>query len=282
VRAQQGSTELGLAAVVGPVRSRHAFEDCVERLATAIRLGVYPYGSTLPPERELAVAMGVSRATLREAIAGLRAAGMVRTTRGRGGGTVVASAPATPGEAGRGALAGRRDELQDSLVFRRVVEPGACQVAAGRALDDSERQLVTGALEEVAAAAGPAEHRQADSRLHLALATLTGSPQLVAAVTAVQAGLHDMLIAIPVLRVNIEHSSAQHTAIVRAVLDGDGLRARREMERHCDDTAALLRGLLDWDGHDGAHPDHGEPGETAPAAAGTATTMTEEAEQGER
>jgi GntR family transcriptional repressor for pyruvate dehydrogenase complex len=285
VRAQRVSSELGLAAVVGPVRSRHAFEDCVERLATAIRLGVYPYGSALPPERELAVAMGVSRATLREAIAGLRAAGMVTTTRGRGGGTVVASAPATPGEAGRGALAGRREELQDTLVYRRVVEPGACQVAAGRTLDATERQLVTGALEEVATAADPAEHRQADSRLHLALATLTSSPQLVAAVTAVQAGLHDMLIAIPVLRVNIEHSSAQHAAIVRAVLDGDGLRARREMERHCDDTAALLRGLLDWDGHDGGRQDDPAgpgPRETAGPAAGTETTMTEDEGRGER
>ena len=69
-------------AVLGSARGRHAFEDCVERLATAIRLGVYPYGSSLPPERELAVRMGVSRATLREAIAALRSAHMVRTTRG--------------------------------------------------------------------------------------------------------------------------------------------------------------------------------------------------------
>jgi GntR family transcriptional repressor for pyruvate dehydrogenase complex len=238
--------DLGLsAAVVGAVRSRHAFEDCVERLATAIRLGVYPYGSALPPERELAAAMGVSRATLREAIAGLRAAGMVSTTRGRGGGTVVASAPATPGAGGAAALAGRRDELMDTLVFRRVVEPGACQVAAGRRLTETERELLTTALEAVATAADPAEHRQADSRLHLALAAMTGSPLLVEAVTGVQAGLHDMLIAIPVLRVNIEHSSAQHAAIVAGVLEGDGARARREMERHCDDTAALLRGLLD-------------------------------------
>ena len=133
----------------------------------------------------------------------------------------------------------------DTLVFRRVVEPGACQVAAGRRLTQTERDLLTAALEGVATAAGPAEHRQADSRLHLALAAATRSPMLVEAVTGVQAGLHDMLIAIPVLRVNIEHSSTQHAAIVAAVLDGDGLRARREMERHCDDTAALLRGLLD-------------------------------------
>jgi GntR family transcriptional repressor for pyruvate dehydrogenase complex len=233
------------AAVVGAVRSRHAFEDCVERLATAIRLGVYPQGSTLPPERELALAMGVSRATLREAIAGLRAAGMVSTTRGRNGGTVVASPPATPGAAGAGSLAGRREELMDALVFRRVVEPGACQVAASRRLEDAERELLATSLEAVTRATDPAEHRQADSRLHLALAALTGSPRLVEAVTGVQAALHDMLIAIPVLRVNIEHSDAQHAAIVAAVLEGDGLRARREMERHCDDTAALLRGLLD-------------------------------------
>lgn len=57
-------------AVLSSGRSRHAFEDCVERLATAIRLGVYAYGTTLPPERELAAAMGVSRATLREAMVG--------------------------------------------------------------------------------------------------------------------------------------------------------------------------------------------------------------------
>ena len=49
--------------------------------------------ATLPPERELAERMGVSRATLREAIAALRAAGFVSTTRGRGGGTVVSYRP---------------------------------------------------------------------------------------------------------------------------------------------------------------------------------------------
>jgi GntR family transcriptional repressor for pyruvate dehydrogenase complex len=91
----------------------------------------------------------------------------------------------------------------------------------------------------------PSTGRPTPGCTHLALATLTGSPLLVEAVTAVQARLHDMLIAIPVLQVNIEHSGEQHAAIVAAVLAGNGVRARREMERHCDDTAALLRGLLD-------------------------------------
>src|SRR3954464_126261 len=82
--------------VLRPVRGHHAFEGCVEQLATAIRMGVYASGSLLPPERDLAKRMTVSRATLREAIAALRQAKMVSTTRGRGGGTVVAYEAVAP------------------------------------------------------------------------------------------------------------------------------------------------------------------------------------------
>jgi GntR family transcriptional repressor for pyruvate dehydrogenase complex len=230
--------------VLRPVRGHHAFEGCVEQLATAIRLGVYPTGSALPAERDLAERMGVSRATLREAIAALRQAGMVRTTRGRGGGTVVSYKPKPPAYDEGAGLTDRRDQLRDSLVFRRVVEPGACWTAAARTLSDAERSLLTTALEEVAGASDPAAHRQADSRLHLAIAGVTGSPMTISAVTEVQGCLHDMLQAIPVLEVNIEHSNAQHAAIVAAILEGRPARARRAMEQHCEDTAALLRGLL--------------------------------------
>jgi len=66
----------------------------------------------------------------------------------------------------------------------------------------------------------------------------------VRSVAAVQADLHDMLSAIPVLEKNIDHSNRQHRLLLDAVLDGEPTRARRVMESHCDDTAALLRGLL--------------------------------------
>ncbi len=231
-------------AILGAGRSRHAFENCVERLATAIRLGIYPPGRVLPPERDLAETMGVSRATLREAIAALRSAGMVITTRGRGGGTVVDYEPVVPGSPGVDSLNGRWVELMDSLCFRRVVEPGASQLAASQALGAAERRQLADAADAVTAAAGTAAHRQADSRFHLAIASVTGSPRLIDAVTGVQADLHDMLLAIPVLPINIEHSNTQHAAILDAILAGDPGRARRVMEDHCDDTAALLRGLL--------------------------------------
>jgi len=231
-------------AVLQPVRGHHAFEACVEQLATAIRLGVYPHGTQLPAERELAEQLGVSRATLREAIAALRAAGLVETTRGRGGGTMIRQRPARRRAAARAAIKGRHADLLDSLEFRRVVEPGAAALAAQQELDEQTRALLEESLAAVTAASSGPEHRQCDSRLHLAIAAASASPRLMAAVTQVQAELDEMLHAIPVLDANIAHSDRQHARIVRAVLAGQPSRARRAMEDHCDDTAALLRGLL--------------------------------------
>jgi len=229
-------------AMLRPIRGHHAFESCVEQLATAIRLGVYEHGSMLPPERELAERMAVSRATLREAIAALRAAGFVTTHRGRGGGTVVDFRPEAPGSSTK--VDRPREELVDALDFRRIVEPGAAYAAAGRKLSKTQQTVLRNALEAVNSATDPALHRQADSLFHLAIASLSESPLLIDAVTNVQKSLHDMLNTIPVLERNIDHSRQQHSAIAKAILGGDAPKARRAMESHCDDTAALLRGLL--------------------------------------
>jgi GntR family transcriptional repressor for pyruvate dehydrogenase complex len=232
-------------AVLRPLRGRHAFEACVEQLATAIRLGVYPLGSTLPAERDLAVMVGVSRPTLREAIAALREAGLVETRRGRGGGTVVTLKPRTPSAraAARVSPERRRDWL-DALEYRRIVEPGAAWLAARAELTDVRRGQLERSHAAVIDARKPAAHRQADSRFHLTIASLADSPRLIEAVTSVQATLHEMLLAIPVLQANIAHSDVQHAVLVKAILAGDADRARRAMEAHCDDTAALLRGLV--------------------------------------
>ena len=106
-------------AVLRPVRGHHAFESCVEKLATSIRLGIYADGTTLPPERELAERIGVSRATLREAIAALREAGLVTTRRGRGGGE-----PFRPSVRGlcRSWIAARRQRRRDSRRAPRIDE----------------------------------------------------------------------------------------------------------------------------------------------------------------
>lgn len=233
------------AAVLRPVRGHHAFEGCVEQLATAIRLGVYPVGSVLPPERELAERLAVSRATLREAIAALRQAGLVETRRGRGGGSTVTSRA-------RGRLRGEISRLSpatkagwlDALEFRRVVEPGAAHLAASLDLPEADRERLRATEAAVHEASGKRAHRQADSRLHLTIASLSGSERLQEAVTSVQSTLDSMLAVIPALETNIGHSHRQHRLICTAILNGRPERAREVMEDHCDDTAALLRGLL--------------------------------------
>jgi GntR family transcriptional repressor for pyruvate dehydrogenase complex len=245
--------ETGLARVLlRPVRGANAFEATVEQLATAIQLGVFGPGDRLPPERELAAEMRVSRSTLREAIAALRDAGLVQTRSGRGGGTDVADRQPAAGEddlearrqGARDAVTADLDRYRDALTMRRVIEPGAAFAAASRDLTHEQRQWLRHALGDVATARDAVLHRQADSRFHLAIAKLTGSARLLEAATDVHRDLHQMLTAIPVLAVNIVHSNDEHARIAAAILDGDGDRARRVMETHCDSSAALLRGLL--------------------------------------
>jgi GntR family transcriptional repressor for pyruvate dehydrogenase complex len=248
--------DTGLAAVLlRPLHGTNAFEATVEQLATAIRLGVFADGDRLPPERELAASLGVSRATLREAIAALRQAGLLVTRTGRGGGTAVSAddPEVVQSEAReRRALAKQHvqanlDRYRDALVARRVIEPGAAFTAANRDLTPAQRDWLRAALDDVAGARGDVLHRQADSRFHLAIATLTGSARLLDLVTSVQSDLHDLLAAIPVLAVNIEHSNDEHTRIAEAILAGEPETARNVMESHCDASAALLRGLLGMD-----------------------------------
>jgi GntR family transcriptional regulator, transcriptional repressor for pyruvate dehydrogenase complex len=229
--------------VLQPVRGHMAFESCVEQLGSAIQLGVFRAGSKLPNERELSQRLNVSRATLREAISALRAAGFVSTTRGRGGGTVVEPLEnARPMDATLNK--DRQAEIDDILIFRAVVEPGACHQAASRPLEQASRDLLTGCLDDLAGVESPAAYRQADARLHLAIASACGSAELSKACSTVQTKVHQYLAEIPFLQANITSSDEQHRTIVAAILDGDGDTARFVMEKHCDATAALLKGLL--------------------------------------
>src|SRR3954466_8243242 len=80
-------------AVFKPVRPATTFEETVERLGTAIRLGLLVPGSRLPPERALAQELRISRSTLRQALLTLVQSGHLLAVRGRSGGTFVADSP---------------------------------------------------------------------------------------------------------------------------------------------------------------------------------------------
>ncbi len=94
-----------LDTVFAPVRSQTAFEEAVDRIGTAIRLGLLPPGTRLPAERELCAKLGIARSTLRQALVALGQSGHLRAIRGRGGGTFVVDelppAPPPPADADR-------------------------------------------------------------------------------------------------------------------------------------------------------------------------------------
>src|SRR3954447_25117689 len=85
--------DAALDAVFMPVRPPSTFEETVERLGTAIRLGLLPPGSQLPPERQLAGELKISRSTLRQALTALVQSGHLVSLRGRKGGTFVSEEP---------------------------------------------------------------------------------------------------------------------------------------------------------------------------------------------
>jgi DNA-binding FadR family transcriptional regulator len=240
-----------LTGLLRPVRSGNAFEETVERLLTAIRLGVVGPGERFPAEREFAAQLGISRITLREALRELQLAGYVESRRGRLGGTFVTTELSPPGHGEARRIAREQSgRLDDALTFRLVIETGAAETLAQRVggqLPCDEPQRVRDELCARLAGlngASPGDYRRLDTLFHLAIAELAGSSLLAAAAADARLRLNDFLNAIPVLQHNIDHTAAQHSAIAAAILAGDPDRARRAVAEHLEGTAALLRGFL--------------------------------------
>ena len=228
-------------ALLRPVRLGNAFEDTVGRLLETIRLGVLEPGESLPPERELATRLGVSRDTVREAIKSLADAGYLVSRRGRYGGTFLADELPLPSAEGIGFS---RADIDDALRLREILEVGAARMAAARTLTAAERETLWSRLTDVRGA--PREdYRRLDSRLHLAIAEVAGVPSVVPLVAQNRMRINEMLDQIPLLSLNIAHSDEQHEAIVMAILARDADSAAQTMTAHVWGSAALLHGFLD-------------------------------------
>jgi DNA-binding FadR family transcriptional regulator len=229
-----------LDTVFAPVRSQTAFEETVERLGTAIKLGLLPPGTRLPAERELCSKLGIARSTLRQALVALGQSGHLHATRGRGGGTFVADPqpPAHPPSAD--VLAAWRHVCDE----RMAVEVGVAVLAAERAdfntLDglDTLALALDGMLEDFNS------YRQADVRLHVGLAESTDSPRLVTAMTEVQGAMTDLISLIAHPPEVLVASNGQHRRLLAAVRRRDESAAAREMAEHLRGTEHILAGLL--------------------------------------
>ena len=240
-----GATE-GIELLIRAARPTNAYEETMQRLLQSIRLGMIGPGERLPAERDLATMLKVSRDTVREALATLAEAGYVVSRRGRYGGTFVAGQIPHDGALGSAGAAPGAAEVEDVTTLRRVLEVGAAREAAGRELTAEERAALARALDECSGS-DVSDHRRLDSRLHLLIAELSGSPSLVPLVANLRTRVNALLEEIPVLQPNIAHSSDQHEAIVAAILAGRPAAAAEAMLEHVEGSSALLRGFLSPD-----------------------------------
>jgi GntR family transcriptional repressor for pyruvate dehydrogenase complex len=238
--ASSPPTGRSLDVVFGPVRSHTAFEETVDRLGTAIRLGLLPPGTRLPAERELCERLGIARSTLRQALVALGHSGHVHAVRGRGGGTFVAD-PLPPAPAPSSELRARWQDVCDE---RRTVEVGIAQLAAERA-----QQRAVDALDGFVLGMDSALHdfpnyRHLDVRLHVGIAELTGSTRLVARMTEVQGSLSSLISQIAHPPEVLEVSNDQHRRLVECLRRHDPPGTVREMAEHTRGTEYALAGLL--------------------------------------
>jgi DNA-binding FadR family transcriptional regulator len=227
-------------AVFARVRSQTAFEETVDQLGTAIKLGLLEPGARLPPERELCARLGIARSTLRQALTALSQSGHVYATRGRHGGTFVAD-PLPPADPPSPDVLAQWRETCDR---RLAVELGVAILAAERAgpsdldaLDDVALALED-ALEDFAA------YRQIDIRLHVGLAEATRSPRLVREMTEVQGAMTDLIAYIAHPPEVLSSSNAQHRRLLAAVRERDEMHAVQVMAEHLKATEHVLAGLL--------------------------------------
>jgi len=226
--------------VFAPVRSQTAFEETLERLGTAIKLGLLEPGARLPAERDLCTQMGISRSTLRQALTALVQSGHLRAVRGRRGGTFVAEEQPPRPAPTPDVAAGWRDVCDTRLATELGVVVLACERARPEALaplDELVAQMA-GLLDDFPA------YRQADVRFHIGLAEASASPPLVTAMTEAQGAMSDLIAFIAHPAEVLTWSNTQHARLLEAIRAGDVPLATRTMMEHLRGTEHVLAGLM--------------------------------------
>jgi GntR family transcriptional repressor for pyruvate dehydrogenase complex len=232
----EGAT--ALKAVFEPVSPPTTFEETVERLGTAIRLGLLAPGTRLPPERELADQLGISRSTLRQALTTLVQSGHLVALRGRSGGTFVSDTP--PASRGDGRL---RSDWRDVLDLRVAVECGAALLAAERG-NEPAFALMDELVEQMDDRSDFDAYRRADVRWHIALAEASGAPRLIAQMTEVQGQMSELIALIAHPDTVLTHANDEHRRVVRSLRRQDGIAAVHCLRAHLFGTEHIIAGLI--------------------------------------
>lgn len=234
------------AQVFRPLPGALRADAIVNRLSTAISLGLLRHGEQLPVENQLTVMFGVATATVRDALKTLRDRGIIETRRGRSGGTFITGTPSL-----------NADELKDRLTTLSLAElrdMQDAQLAAGltvvRLVIERAFPHDIDRLERIARAMGEATTTagcmRADSRFHIELAALAQSERLVAAQMQLLTESSEILWSVLDVERDRDWIVADHLDIVAAIRAGDIDAAHNAVRVHMSrDFYRLVAARLD-------------------------------------
>jgi DNA-binding FadR family transcriptional regulator len=227
--------ELELA---GPTKTAAQVSEYLRKVVHRGELGP---GDRLPAERQLALTLGVSRDTLREALQDLEQHGYLVRRRGVTGGAFVTDLEA-PFAAWRGRVLAERGLLQEVWDLREAVEVQIVRLAAARrtAAEVKALEQTDTALRE---AQTRADFRRADLQFHGLLADAARSPSLATLMYAARGGLFSPVEA-KVVAARVRKAAEGHASVVAAIRDRDAEAAERHMREHLQTAQSEMKKSL--------------------------------------
>jgi DNA-binding FadR family transcriptional regulator len=231
-----------------PVAPAHRLpREIAERIANEIATARLAPGAKLPTEQEMVAAMGVSRTVVREAVAALRARGLVVTRQGAGA-FVAADAGRQPFELTFDGLPSIADVLE-VMELRASVEVEAAGLAAERGSAEAQQRVKTAlaAIDEALARGETAIEE--DFAFHRAIAVATGNPlfahfleylgRFIIPRQSIRVAAHRP----EGQRAYLETFQREHAAIAAAIAARDGVSAREAMRGHLANSQMRYRRL---------------------------------------
>jgi GntR family transcriptional repressor for pyruvate dehydrogenase complex len=203
----------------------------VEHVRALIASGEVKPGDRLPPERELARELQISRSSLRAGIGFLSAMGVLKSRHGAG--TFVSSGPPALDSNSLSVLGVLHGFLPWQMFEARLVlESSVAALAAERATDEHIAELAEEVAEMYASLDDPKEYLIHDVRFHRTIARASGNPILGALMETITANLYENRIKTVVKSVDLKESAELHREIYRAIRSHNPTQARSTMERH--------------------------------------------------
>ena len=223
-----------------PFSRPRLYEQLVERLLDHMRVEGLTAGDRLPPERELASQLGVSRASVSQALIALEVQGIIDVRHGDG--AVILDVP--PQQQVLAALDARRNQLREVIEAREALEVQLAGLAAKRRTED-DLAAIDDALDGMAVEISRGGRGvTGDARFHAAVTAAAHSGLLADLMTKISELVRETRIESLSQPDRPAESLAGHRRIAVAIRDRDAAGAAAAMTDHVERVSdvALLRG----------------------------------------